>query len=287
MMTTNRMRNLENLLQQRFGFGFLCESGTEESYPVFNIRLADLKEPHGFAVKVKLAWKSLEIQFIQDSFSGHFIQEMGAFDTGKRTMAASFISALTNLGGSLEFKINGAGIDTATIEGWPVDWKTLELNYRRLGVEPDLAQFLDGSSDSFLQCLCYLGIVVALLPVEQGSYEEPLEGLPEGMLIREETNRYERNRLNREACIAAKGTTCLVCGFNFSETYGALGEGFIHVHHVVPVSQMGEGYVVDPLNDLVPVCANCHSMMHRADPPTTVDELKKIMAERKYSPRTY
>lgn len=265
------------MLQQRFGFGFSCESMTEDSYPVINIRLADLKSPHGFAIKVKLNWKSLDIRFVQDNFSGHFIHEIGVHDPCRRTVAASFMNTLKNQGGTLDFKVNGVSVETGNIEGWPEGWKTLDLGYRRLGVEPDLDQFLEVNTESFRQCLTYLGIVVALLPVEQDSHEEALDGLPEGMLIRKEANRYERNRLNREACLAAKGTTCLVCDFNFLETYGALGENFIHVHHVVPVSLLGEGYVVDPLKDLVPVCANCHSMMHRADPPLTVEALKEIV----------
>jgi len=275
---TNKMQKLGEGLQQRFGFEFLCETRTEDGYPVVLIRFADLKPPHGFSIKVKLSWKSFGIRFTQDSFSKHLVQDMGLPDIGKRTVATSFVMALKQYGGRLDFKVNGAEIDPQDMQCWPEDWTTLDINYDRLGVEPDLEQFLDGGSDVFQQFLDYIGIIVSLLPVEKDSYEEPLEGLPEGMLVREEVNRYERNRLNREACISIKGTTCQVCGFNFAEKFGELGDGFIHVHHIIPVSQLGEGYVVDPSTDLVPVCANCHSMMHRKDPPITVEELKELIA---------
>ena len=44
--------------------------------------------------------------------------------------------------------------------------------------------------------------------------------------------------------------------------YGEIGADFIHVHHTVPASQLGNNYQLDPLTDLVPLCANCHAMAH-------------------------
>jgi 5-methylcytosine-specific restriction protein A len=57
-----------------------------------------------------------------------------------------------------------------------------------------------------------------------------------------------------------------------------IGEGFVHVHHVTPVSEIGPGYVVNPATDLVPLCPNCHAMAHRSSPPLAVEALKKLLA---------
>jgi len=73
----------------------------------------------------------------------------------------------------------------------------------------------------------------------------------------------------------------MVCGMDFVSRYGELGSGFIHVHHVIPVSKMGPNYIVDPINDLTPVCPNCHAMLHRKDPPLEIEELKGIFYEKK------
>jgi predicted HNH restriction endonuclease len=73
------------------------------------------------------------------------------------------------------------------------------------------------------------------------------------------------------------GATCLACGFNFAAVYGELGEGFIHVHHLVPVSQIGKEYVIDPIRDLRPVCPNCHAMLHRNREPLTIENLRDII----------
>jgi hypothetical protein len=90
-------------------------------------------------------------------------------------------------------------------------------------------------------------------------------------------NAYERDPSARQACVKHYGYFCQVCDFNFEKQYGGLGAGFIHVHHTVPLSQIKKEYKVDPIKDLIPLCANCHSLIHRRSPILTVDELKDIV----------
>jgi hypothetical protein len=78
----------------------------------------------------------------------------------------------------------------------------------------------------------------------------------EGAVYQVTVNAYERDPKARSACIEYYGPTCVVCGFRFGAVYGTLAEGFIHVHHVRPLSEIGEEYEVDPIEDLRPVCAN-------------------------------
>ena len=89
---------------------------------------------------------------------------------------------------------------------------------------------------------------------------------------------YERNPKARSECIRHNGTACVACGFDFFEAYGELGLGFIHVHHVSDVASQGETEI-DPKKDLVPVCPNCHAMLHRrAKPARSIEELREIIA---------
>ena len=90
------------------------------------------------------------------------------------------------------------------------------------------------------------------------------------------TTRYERMPSNRQAAIRIHGTSCQVCGFNFFEHYGELGRDYIEVHHIRPLSSLDEEVPVDPAEDLVCLCANCHRMMHRTrDRVMTVEELRR------------
>nr|WP_299823294.1 HNH endonuclease [uncultured Jannaschia sp.] len=91
------------------------------------------------------------------------------------------------------------------------------------------------------------------------------------------STRYERNQAARKACINAHGTSYIVCGFNFEQSYGEHGKDFIHVHHLRPLYQASCGNRTDPIKDLVPVCPNCHYMLHRGNQLLTPEELKLIM----------
>ena len=91
-------------------------------------------------------------------------------------------------------------------------------------------------------------------------------------------NAYERNAKARDACIAHHGYACSVCGFNFEQRYGAAGRNIIHVHHLVPLSEIGGEYVLDPVKDMLPVCPNCHAVIHSTVPALTVETLRTHLA---------
>jgi 5-methylcytosine-specific restriction protein A len=106
------------------------------------------------------------------------------------------------------------------------------------------------------------------------------QAFPEGALSRVEVNRYERDPRARKACLTHWGYRCAVCDFSFEERYGPLGQDFIHVHHTLELSRVPPGYQVDPVNDLRPVCPNCHAMIHRGPGPALpVDELRRQLRQ--------
>jgi 5-methylcytosine-specific restriction protein A len=105
---------------------------------------------------------------------------------------------------------------------------------------------------------------------------EPDEPHVEGAVSQVLVNRYERDSKAREKCIRHHGARCQVCWFDFEATYGPIGDGFIHVHHLIELSKIGQAYEVDPINDLKPVCPNCHAMLHRRTPPYSLEELRDI-----------
>jgi 5-methylcytosine-specific restriction protein A len=100
---------------------------------------------------------------------------------------------------------------------------------------------------------------------------------PEGTGKRVEVNRYERDTRARKISLAHWGHRCRVCDVDFGERYGPLGQGFIHVHHLLDLSLVKPGYQVDPINDLRPVCPNCHAMLHQRRPALSIDELKQLL----------
>lgn len=118
------------------------------------------------------------------------------------------------------------------------------------------------------------------VPIYQSVYPDEIdssvtfqEGTPKQVIV----NVYERNPEARAICIQRYGAICSVCNLDFGKKYGEIGKGFIHVHHLKPVS-MSKGYELNPINDLRPVCPNCHAMLHKRKPePYTIDELKVLL----------
>ena len=90
--------------------------------------------------------------------------------------------------------------------------------------------------------------------------------------------RYERNLKNRSEAIRLHGTTCMICGFNFEEFYGKAGKDYIEVHHLKPLHTLNEEIEINPSTDLICVCSNCHSIIHRKDEGIfTPNEVKNMI----------
>ena len=102
-----------------------------------------------------------------------------------------------------------------------------------------------------------------------------VEGTRRSVLV----NAHERNASARKACLRRHGVGCIVCQVRLQERYGVVGKVFIHVHHLKPLARARGKYDLNPETDLVPVCPNCHAMLHRPkkmlSPQQLRDKLKR------------
>lgn len=127
--------------------------------------------------------------------------------------------------------------------------------------------------------------VTFVVPQEDESDREEVSGTSEppsrneGAKKTYQSTRYERNPKNRLEAIRIHGTRCAVCEMDFGEKYGAWGEGFIEIHHLNPLAEIGTEQEVDPSTDLAPVCPNCHRMLHRHGQVLTIEAAKALIQE--------
>jgi 5-methylcytosine-specific restriction protein A len=113
-------------------------------------------------------------------------------------------------------------------------------------------------------------------------YDENIsEAITEGTLKKISVNAYERSKKARQKCLEAHGYSCAVCEFDFHSIYGAIGKNCIHVHHLVEISSIGKEYAVDPITDMVPVCPNCHYIIHRRKPAFGIKEVRAMLKANK------
>ncbi|MGF1692554.1 HNH endonuclease [Photobacterium kagoshimensis] len=123
--------------------------------------------------------------------------------------------------------------------------------------------------------------------VIQRSVDDQPEKLPEevsgnydeGNVIQVKVNKYERSRAARKACIEIHGTVCIACSADLGKIYGAKYQGFIHIHHVRPLSTLKANYKVSPEKDLVPLCPNCHAIVHFSQTPLSISQLKQLISK--------
>jgi 5-methylcytosine-specific restriction protein A len=148
-----------------------------------------------------------------------------------------------------------------------VNWRTQSSG---ISVSPAAAAMLERQWHDFLE---ERGQSPSSLADEVCTPSQYFEGASRTIAV----NAYERDPRARKACIDHYGCTCSVCGFDFAVVYGPLGRGYIHVHHVVPLSAIGKTYVIDPVKDLRPVCPNCHAMLHKPTEILSVAELKRLL----------
>lgn len=100
---------------------------------------------------------------------------------------------------------------------------------------------------------------------------------PEGTARQVVVNAYERNAEARVRCLRHYGSSCTVCNVTLSDVYGPIAEGFVHVHHLKPLSEIGGAYSVDPIRDLRPVCPNCHAIIHLGGGCRSAEDVRALL----------
>lgn len=161
-----------------------------------------------------------------------------------------------------------------------------EAAFLKSGPATTLTRLLPEQAEVLFQFLCARNPGLSLGKVWAGlQQEDPQSATPLEVLAREGGRKlfahYVRERNprivaeKRKAVLEAKGRlACEVCGFDFESTYGLWGHGFCEVHHRLPLSQ-AEGEVETRLEDLAVVCSNCHRVIHRCEPPRSMEELRR------------
>lgn len=263
---------IARLVQTQLGLEVHATQHKDGGGEFIEVALAQTPPSSSFLVRFRSGWRSAEASFVPGTFSAPLLAQMATAYGESRLTFATFCTALSVRRLRLTFRINGTDAETAADAQWPAQWGACEIIVRtpHMEINPDdIAQAHALIADTVLPLF---GMLAALI----GVADDISSGGPEGTPIQTLVTRYERKAVNRSACIALKGSACVVCGFDFARQFGPLGAGYIEVHHTTPVSSMGPDYVLDVAKELEPLCANCHAMAHREVPPVPIGRLRSI-----------
>lgn len=211
----------------------------------------------------------LIIEIYPQKHGGYILNDMAICSIEKQRIFWAFVDMIMDKGAKLSFFVNNSIIDENS--NWPTLWRSFSCKLTKIPFPEtdncdieELCEWIELSFD----------LIFSLLNIVDVNDDNDIIIQSEGAKKEIKSIRYERNPFNRQLCLHKKGFNCAVCGLNFEDMYGSIGKNFIEVHHTTPVSKMGDDYVLDIDRDLVPLCSNCHSMVHRTNPPITIDELR-------------
>lgn len=275
-------RSLAERVSAETGLAFVGAEGRDsDGSRWLELRLAEYPARQTFTLRTVVGWRRIDVHFRPGNFAGELVEAMGdADETGRQTFR-TVLGVCRDAGADVALAVNGTATNPENGAMWSMPWRSLDLAIRR-GMLPINQGDMDADMRQIeLWTSRAAAAVLALLPLEvDGCVAEggapDVAGLPEGAKTRIEVNRYERDRRNRAAALAIHGYICKACDLDMGLRYGPAAAGLIEVHHVTPVSDVGPGYIIDPKNDLVPLCPNCHSVAHRRSPPFSVDELREM-----------
>ena len=267
--------HLSKALTERFGLEVDVSSSPVNDGQEIKIIPHGISSTISFRVELHLGWRTITASFIPGNYASELVSGIRFSSESQRSAFAVFADSLESKGAKISLNFDDHLADASEPASWPKDWTTIHISMKKVGVVVEQPAGYDFDA-VFPWAAGFLGLAVSLLPLEERT-DSPSEGESEGAVLLRVVKQYERSRINRATCIEIHGTGCKICGFNFGSSYGEIGDGFIHVHHVVPISEMEGGYILDPAKDLIPVCPNCHSMLHRRNPALLPGELIQIL----------
>ncbi len=217
---------------------------------------------------LELAWANSDIPFgVIEKWHQALLSNKAVFST--------FLKALEKKGSQQIFRVNGKQTHNP-LQSPQEQWNIFELISDSGFVEViNYDQFMYENFKA--QIILFWGLMLSFIGEVEPLYSE---GVSEGSVFVAQSIRYERSPINRQACITAQGTSCKVCGISMEDMYGELGKGFIEVHHLTPLSENPGVRPINPSVDLVPICPNCHRMIHKRTPPFSIEELREHIGMR-------
>ena len=217
------------------------------------------------------------IEIRPQKYAASLLNDMQHANEYKRDLFLKYVQLFKEKNTKVELFVNDQSCDPENNMVWSGHWKKFRIRATKIAVNELEKRDFNEVVETIEWAKLSVGMILSLLTIEYSDDEEKKhsEGKKSQVLL----TKYERNPVNRELCLAANGYSCKICGLDFEKVYGEIGYHFIHVHHIEKVSSFGGEYFLNPEKDLIPICPNCHAMLHRVDPPMKPEDLKQIFLE--------
>ena len=239
----------------------------------FSVRLVAYPSPKGFRVRVADNYMAWDAHVVLDDFSLNLLRVMGESARVREIEFRAVLESISQSAQTCEVLLNRLPIDKDIL---PESWLDFEAKFTyAFTAESRLEKLVDALIASISLPLSLLQGEAQANSLDEQGWEAELEGEKSSVM----NNKYERSRFNRAMCLKAHGFSCKACGEKLSAKYGEIAHELVHVHHIKPLSTLGVATAVDPIRDLVPLCPNCHNVIHRTNPPMSLQSLQDLISK--------
>jgi len=251
---------------------------------VYKTKMGNAVKTLDKTIKIGDTYKKIDDEKIKQSFSELLpFGELNFWDFGvKATGRLTEGDAVKIVCGNICYRVELIKVirdeegELGDLFGWARQFKAPFRNVAALIIHD-----IDNISENDLNILREKATIITnsffkISSLENNENQKFVEGRSYGVVL----NKYERSSEARDKCIEYYKCKCAVCMFDFEKIYGVIGKDFIHVHHIVPLSEIRKEYSLDPIQDLIPVCPNCHAMIHREKPALSIKQLRKLISDR-------
>ena len=271
--------NLASVVSKHLGLVFISTQSFVRGETWIDLIPADHPRASSFRIRLVMGWRHIEVLFKPGNFSGELLESMRQASNASKELFYKLLLLSQDQGADIKLQVDGRRFSVGDNRLWDEKWVNVVFRVR-VG-QSELGPIGEKGADESVQLWVsrLVAAVFCLMPVERTEEQPDFERFPEGSSVSIQVNRYERDPRNRAAALAIHGYQCMACKTQMSDVYGAIAEGLIEVHHTTPLSTLEAEYLVDPAKELIPLCPNCHRVIHRSDPPLTLSELIDTVEE--------
>jgi 5-methylcytosine-specific restriction protein A len=275
-MTEPSLASVAIRIQEATGLALDISGQSQDLWEQLTVRLHDFPQPLGFAIVVARGPSIWRCELKVDTFPRRLFSHLReSFEENSQALTSMIERAQHDLK-DFALEINSVPLSQFTNSDEWIEIQLVAANAIHFDGNPN-GTTQERAEESLVQLLEYALLPFVMLltePLPSDSGQALVNGSVEGELSVTTCTKYERDKGNRLACLAHFGHACQVCGVTLSDVYGQIADGFIHVHHLEPLSEMAGPRAISPQLDLIPLCPNCHYVAHRRRPPYTPEELR-------------
>ena len=228
-----------------------------------------LDERHGPVLEMKpFGMRGYRVTLGFGKFAGEVIRQIQAAGVEDVGLARALVNSIDE---TISLDFSGQKRDSWSVSSGAF---TITATTRGLTQDPDVAATAV-TRDIVVPLMAAMAELIGYDVIEEDETEQEAF---EGAILVSTVRRRERNPRNRLLCIRLHGEKCACCKVEPRKVYGNAG-GIIEVHHLEALSLLEAPRQYDPAVDLVPLCPNCHRVVHTRRPvPLPLEDVREMLA---------